>query len=231
MESTDTIEAGPKRSRIYYELALNQRQEDWEFRDEAAALLSWIKRFNDEFKLSITELALRVDNLPVHIYGHFREGHNGQGLRGEIAINLRPMAHRPFGLTLASLLHQVLHAWQWEHGRPAVKGGHNREYRGKAKEVGLLVTKDGQTGFMPGGPFEQLIGSCGFKLPESVASPPIRSQRPVGNSKLKKWSCGCTTARVAVADFQARCLKCGSLFVCLDGPAQSSAAVPPRVDG
>jgi hypothetical protein len=29
-----------------------------------------------------------------------------------------------------------------------------------------------------------------------------------GRSKLKKWTCGCTNVRVAVKDFEAKCLKC-----------------------
>ena len=31
-------------------------------------------------------------------------------------------------------------------------------------------------------------------------------------SKLKKWTCGCTNVRVAIDDFQAKCLKCGNKF-------------------
>jgi hypothetical protein len=33
-----------------------------------------------------------------------------------------------------------------------------------------------------------------------------------GKSKLKKWTCGCTNIRVAVKDFDAKCLKCGNRF-------------------
>jgi hypothetical protein len=33
-----------------------------------------------------------------------------------------------------------------------------------------------------------------------------------GRSKLKKWTCGCTNVRVAIRDFQAKCLKCENRF-------------------
>ena len=33
-----------------------------------------------------------------------------------------------------------------------------------------------------------------------------------GKSKLKKWTCGCTNIRVAVKEFEAKCLKCGKKF-------------------
>jgi hypothetical protein len=36
--------------------------------------------------------------------------------------------------------------------------------------------------------------------------------KPKGKSKLKKWSCGCTNIRVAVKEFEAKCLKCGNVF-------------------
>jgi hypothetical protein len=46
---------------------------------------------------------------------------------------------------------------------------------------------------------------------------PLRSpSRKPGHSTLKKWSCGCTNARVAVPDFAAVCLRCDNRFVCLD---------------
>jgi hypothetical protein len=32
--------------------------------------------------------------------------------------------------------------------------------------------------------------------------------KPKGNSKFKKWTCGCTNVRVAVKDFETKCLKC-----------------------
>lgn len=219
----------PRRTpNIYALLAEHQKQEDWEFRDHAAFLLSWARRYNLEFKLQLTELALRLDALAIHIYSLFHAGHNQFGLRGEITINVRHFATRARGLILADLLHEVVHAWQHEHGRPADRGRHNREYRRKAAEVGLVVTPDGRTGFVPSGPFDQLIGSCGFALPSEVATPPLT--RPLGDSKLKKWSCGCTIARVAVADFRALCLKCDREFVRDGGPAASSASSLPADD-
>ena len=36
---------------------------------------------------------------------------------------------------------------------------------------------------------------------------PLMQMPGEGGSKLKKWSCGCTNVRVAVADFRAVCLK------------------------
>src|ERR1700721_2341684 len=74
---------------IYAVLAKHQRDEGWDRRELVAGLQAWAARFVDEFKLEIKEIALCVDLLPSNQYGHYREGHNGFGLRGEVAINAR----------------------------------------------------------------------------------------------------------------------------------------------
>ena len=74
---------------IYQNLAFHQRTEKWSGRDLATLLQEWAERFILEFKLHIAELAVCVDRLPISRLGHFRVGHNGFGLKGEIAINVR----------------------------------------------------------------------------------------------------------------------------------------------
>lgn len=204
-------------SEIYLALAKHQRQEDWDLQPQAASLLSWTKRFNREFKLQINEIALRFEHLPTHIYSHFRSGYNGFGLRGEITFNTRHFGGRRLGLILCDLLHELVHAWQHEYGRPADRGRHNRQYRAKAAEVGLVVTETGATSLAADSAFAHILGECGISVPdvEAMALPSSIRQRVAGDSKLKKWTCSCprpVSVRVAVSDFQAMCLKCNCLF-------------------
>jgi hypothetical protein len=213
-------------SKIYAVLADHQRHEDWAFREQAACLVTWTRRFNGEFKLQITEIALHIEKLPIHIYSHFREGHNGFGLRGEITLNSVHFAQRPLGLILGDLLCELLHAWQHEHGRSASRGRCNREYRLKAADVGLIVSEHGSVQLKREGSFAQLLQSCGISLPwpsrteeegtaEALLLSAARPSRPAGSSKLKKWVCSCprpTIVRVAIGDFQALCLKCHMRF-------------------
>ena len=196
---------------IYAALAKHQRNEAWAGQEMIASLQSWAARFIVEFKLDIGDIALCIDRLPSTRYGHFRGGHNGFGLRGEIAINARYLSgQRQVWEVLGTLLHELLHAWQETHGTPGKRNHHNMEFQAKARELGLIIGACGVTGYAANSPFKELLRKCGVSVPDHAIEAPVA--RPRGDSKMKKWSCGCTTARVAVADFRAKCLKCGNEF-------------------
>jgi hypothetical protein len=196
---------------IYAALAKHQRDEAWAGQEMIASLQCWADRFIVEFKLDIGDIALCIDRLPRTRYGHFRRGHNGFGLRGEIAINARYLSgQRQVWEVLGTLLHELLHAWQEAHGTPGKRNHHNAEFQAKAQELGLIIDRRGVTGYAANSPFKELLQKCGVSVPEHAIEAPVA--RPRGDSKMKKWSCGCTTARVAVADFRAKCLKCGNEF-------------------
>jgi hypothetical protein len=190
-----------------------------------AGLQLWAARFIVEFRLDIGDIALCVDRLASGRYGHFRQGHNGFGLQGEIAINARYLSgQRQLWEVLGTLLHELLHAWQEMHGTPGKRNHHNAEFQAKARELGLNIDRRGVTGYAANSPFKDLLRNLGVSVPDYEIKVP--TERPRGDSKMKKWSCGCTTARVAVADFMARCLKCGNEFK-RDGtpaPAEENAA-------
>lgn len=203
---------------IYAALAKHQRDEMWDGQEMLVGLHTWAARFIVEFKLDISDITLCVDRLGTGRYGHFRRGHNGFGLRGEIAINTRYLSgQRQVWQVLGTLLHELLHAWQETHGTPGTRNHHNAEIQAKALELGLNIDKRGATGFAANSPFKELLRKFGVSVPDHEV--PIPKERPRGDSKMKKWSCGCTTVRVAIADFRARCLKlgCGNEFQ-RDGP-------------
>ena len=196
---------------IYSALAKHQRDEAWAGQELVAGLQGWAGRFIVEFKLDIADIALCIDRLTSTHYGHFRGGHNGFGLKNEIAINARYLSgQRQVWEVLGTLLHELLHAWQEQHGTPGKRNHHNAEFQAKARELGLVIDRRGVTGYSASSPFKDLLRKFGVSVPDVETSAP--EARPRGDSKMKKWSCGCTTARVAVADFSARCLKCGNEF-------------------
>jgi hypothetical protein len=202
---------GPSAPDVYATIAQHQRHEEWDRRDLMAGLHAWANQFAVDFKLDIPEVVLCVDQLPSTRYGHFRKGHNGFGLKGEIAINSRYLTgDLPLWEVLGTLLHELLHAWQQAHGTPGRRNHHNAEFRAKALELGLIVDRCGVTGYAADSPFKALLRRMHVVVPEEESVPTMR--RPRGESKLKKWSCGCTNVRVAVADFRAMCLKCGNEF-------------------
>ncbi len=206
VESPDLASSG-----IYQGLADHQVTETWFGRPMMETLRLWADRFIVEFNLEIPEVSLAIDHLRCDRYGHFRYGHNGFGLKGEIALNVRYLfGQRESWEVLGTLLHELLHAWQQAHGKPGKNNYHNREFCEKAKSLGLLIDKRGVTGYAAESPFKDLLRRFDVDVP--FFEMPLPKEKVKGDSKLKKWSCGCTNARCAVADFAARCLKCGRVF-------------------
>lgn len=210
-ETVNPIEAATG-TIIYPVLAQHQRSEEWDRRTIVSEFQTWANRFIVEFNLEIAEVVLCVDPLPRTRYGHFRYGHNGFGLRGEIAINSRYLGgQRQFWEALGTLLHELLHGWQQAHGAPGKRNHHNTEFRDKARELGLIVDHRGVTGYAAVSPFKDLLRRFGVEVPDGELLPKVRVV--AGRSKLKKWSCGCMNVWVAVCELQARCLNCGQDFV------------------
>jgi hypothetical protein len=216
---TDTA-AEPESPSIYASLAAHQQEEEWIARDTIRVLQEWAERFNVTFKLEVPEFVLCVDWLRCNKYGHFRYGHNGFGLRGEIAINKRylPASHPPTTkyrsreqwAVLGTVLHELLHGWQQAHGTPGKGNYHNAEFRSKALSFGLLIDQRGYAQYAPGSAFTRVLAEHGVQVPPLDV--PIVETRLVGTSNLKKWTCGCTNVRCAIASFYAQCLKCGQIF-------------------
>jgi len=211
----ESTEAASNAGTIYQDLASHQRAEEWFGRDLIALLQQWAERFIVEFKLEIPEVALCLEQLPTTRYAHFRHGHNGFGLRGEIAFNARYLnGERELWEILGTLLHELLHGWQQCHGKPGKRNHHNAEFREKAWQLGLIIDRRGVTGYRANSAFKTLLRCNGIDAPEQQVKPKRDSK--AGSSKLKKWSCGCrppVNVRVAIATFRARCLDCGCEFV------------------
>jgi hypothetical protein len=196
---------------IYHDLASHQRLENWFGRDLVATLQEWADRFIVEFELDIPEMALRIDDLPRSCLGHFRSGHNGFGLKCEIAINGRYLPSLTIWEVLGVLLHELLHAWQEQHGSPSGGNHHNTEFRSKADSLGLIIGKRGVMGFHAASLWKDLLRRFGIEVPSEEIPP--RERRVKGNSKSKKWICGCgISIRCAIPDLAAQCLKCVQVF-------------------
>ncbi len=203
--SAEQTEAAP----IYHVLADHQRAEPWTHRDLLSSLHQWAEHFDAEFKLDALPVSICVDRLSTKTFGHFRIGHNGFGLQHEIAINSVYLATRPFAGLLGTLLHELLHAWQQEHGTPSAPPHHNAEFRQKAETLGLIIDRRGVTTYAQESAFTRLltahgVGTDGLHVPATPKT---------GRSKLAKWTCACgINVRVARQDFYAQCLRCGQVF-------------------
>ena len=202
----------PLSESVYEALADHQRSEDWPLKALFTELQRWVGIYDVEFNLQIPSISLCVDSLSRRCLGHFRYGHNGFGLEGEIAINRQYLEQREFWQLLGTLLHEMLHAWQQAHCTPGKGNYHNVQFRSKAHGYGLIIDRNGVTEYEQESPFTRLLGKYEVVVPH-IPKPTIRRR---GSSKLKKWSCGCTNVRVAVSTFRAKCLTCGNIFVRAD---------------
>lgn len=199
-----------ERASVYSVLAQHQVEESWACRDAIARLQEWADRLNVHFNLRVPEIVLCIGKLTVGTKSRFQFGHNAFGLKGEIAINGSYLNDPPHEL-IAVVLRELLHAWQQAHGRPSKYPHHNKELRDKALEIGLIVDARGAASLAAESPFKELLAAHGVAVPDGeVATAPRKKLS--GKSSLKKWSCGCTNVRCAVAEFYAQCLRCGQVF-------------------
>ena len=182
---------------------------DWRYQELANVLHEWAGRFNVEFKLDVDIPALRIDRARDLALGTYRGHRNGFGIRHEVTLNAKYL-NRPIAEILETLLHELLHEWQELHGKPSTSNYHNVEYRRKASEFGFVVHRRGHHEAVVPGSFTELLERCGVD-PSWVLKLPPAPVRPVGTSKMKKWSCRCTNVRCAV-ELRATCLSCGAPF-------------------
>jgi len=185
---------------------------DWKHREIAHRLHEWAERFNLQFKLQIPLPAIRIEPIRVSKIGTYREGRNGLGIAHEVTFNSRYL-NRSLAEMLQTLLHELLHLWQFLYGRPGRGNYHNMAFRRKAALYGLQIDERGHhIGVLPG-LFTQLLLEHRVEIStlHFADEPAFPKMRTKGDSKLKKWTCGCTNVRCAV-ELIAKCGKCGQQF-------------------
>lgn len=174
----------------------------------------------------VPEVVLSFDVTDRRTLGHYHLSRNGLGVRW--ALNLNPIhLARPVHHVLATLLHELAHAWQHEHGTPSKPPHHNREFRDRCEGFGVPTDEAGHDlGVRHGSPFEDYCRRHGVAFPLAPGAPeppggvatptpllPVPPATPKG-SKLKRWTCPCgINVRVAIAHFDATCNLCNGKFV------------------
>lgn len=82
-------------------------------------------------------------------YGYFacERFVNGAGERSdEIAMNPAYFAVVPPAEVMQTLVHEMVHLWQFHFGKPGRRGYHNKEWAAKMEEVGLMPSNTGKEG-------------------------------------------------------------------------------------
>ena len=63
----------------------------------------------------------------------------------EISLTPTTLYRTPLEI-FSTLVHEMVHLWQWEFGSPSRNGYHNKEWAAKMKEVGLIPSNTGKPG-------------------------------------------------------------------------------------
>lgn len=195
-----------------------------------AALYAHVDWMRAEFFAgNLPEVVLSFDVTDKRTLGHYHIRRNGLGVRW--AINLNPIHFaRPLYEVLSTLLHELAHAWQAGWGTPSKPPHHNREFRARCEAFGIPTDEGGHDlGVRSRSLFEAYCRRHGVPFPDAeedgadgngersetgTPSPllPAPPAKPKG-SRLRKWTCGCgVNVRVAIANFDATCNRCGTRF-------------------
>ncbi|MFC1637243.1 hypothetical protein ACFL5Z_20685 [Planctomycetota bacterium] len=198
---------------------------DWSLHTLAEDLHAWADRLIFEFKLECGCPALTIESLRGSTLGRFRCDRNGFGLLNEIAIDKDHANSSEYWQVLGTLLHELVHAEQQATGADDEstkrRNYHNNVFIERAESFGLIVDRKGHQQYAPPPTrFSELLKQHGVEISISTDAGPISptlQSIPQRGSKLKLWICSCkphpVRVRVAIQDFQARCLKCGEIFV------------------
>lgn len=71
---------------------------------------------------------------------------HAQEMTDEIALNPSHFAVRPLIATLSTLVHEMVHLWQYRHGEPGRGRYHNSQWANKMESLGLMPSNTGQPG-------------------------------------------------------------------------------------
>jgi predicted SprT family Zn-dependent metalloprotease len=80
-------------------------------------------------------------------FGAQRFGHRvGSEIVDEIALNPAAFRDRTDRQIASTLVHEMVHQWQYRFGKPSRSGYHNKEWAAKMVEVGLIPSDTGEPG-------------------------------------------------------------------------------------
>jgi hypothetical protein len=99
----------------------------------AGRFVEWHRRYNAEhFDGALKTVPVRVSRRMKSRLGHYSAAVNGAP--GEIAISWRHLRRHGWDEALHTLLHEMVHQWQDETGKPL---DHGAGFRAKARSVGI----------------------------------------------------------------------------------------------
>ena len=194
--------------------------------------------FNERLELGVGPAMLAFSRKS-KTFGYFaperwRRGEKEGPALSEISLNPDGLDRDPRD-SAATIVHELVHQWHHENGKPGRRGYHNKEWAAKMESIGLMPSSTGAPGgdktgqrvshyIIEGGPFAVAFAALppGALLPFVSGAPvseplPPTTPKPKDPSKTpfvcaagcgRKWW-GKASLRDSVA-----CKQCGADFVC-----------------
>jgi hypothetical protein len=140
--------------------------------------------------------------------GHFSanrySGRTEKSDQHELSLNPDGFIGKTDLQILQTLVHEMTHAWQRDHGQPSARGYHNAEWSEKMKSIGLYPSSTGMVGgretgqrmsdyIIPDGPFVrsyERLAATGWRLNLQSAPYSNPTKAPKSKDKFTCKSCG-----------------------------------------
>lgn len=121
---------------------------------------------------------------------------------------------------IATLIHELVHFVNNINGVKDCNSSqyHNKHFKAKAEQFGLVVEQMGRYGFAHTHMSEDLkkkVEALKIDYSAFALSRNELGKRQKAKTKMLKWSCGCTNVRCAV-ELNAECQECGERFNLVD---------------
>jgi hypothetical protein len=146
-------------------------------------------------------------------------------VRHEISLNPSTLRGRKAIDVASTLVHEMVHLWQQEHGTPSRRGYHNAEWAAKMDAVGLVPSSTAEPGgarvgqhvshyIAKGGPFAGAFASmpAAALLPWSSAEVLAGAKPPAARNKVKYTCPSCEANVWGKPDLSIRCGDCATDF-------------------
>jgi hypothetical protein len=188
----------------------------WQYRDLLAELHVWVDRFDRDFELRLPTPVLAVRPLRYTTVAVYRLDRNEIGARTAITFNEAWLWVRPFRDTLATLIHELLHAWEeWYCGRERGGWYHTAAWREKMAEIGIVADDRGRH-LRERHFFDYLkrysVPDTQHLLPNATPVV-VAAHAPKKRRQMPKWVCACPSGNpVRAVHLNAVCQDCRSAY-------------------
>jgi hypothetical protein len=105
-----------------------------------------LRLFNGELDNSLITLQRQANTYGYMSYNRFISVDDKNQFTHELALNPDYFGVKPLVETLQTMVHEMCHLWQRQHGTPSRAGYHNSEWANKMESIGLMPSNTGRIG-------------------------------------------------------------------------------------